>query len=74
MNAMQQATGKFQLQVGQYSKAVSGLNIATTQVLRELPALAVSPTTFAIAISNNIPILQDYILKVRRAEMRLWSR
>lgn len=67
MNAMQQATGKFQLQVGQYSKAVSGLNIATTQVLRELPALAVSPTTFAIAISNNIPILQDYILKVRES-------
>nr|DAG75074.1 MAG TPA: tail length tape measure protein [Caudoviricetes sp.] len=67
MNAMQQATGKFQLQVGQYSKAVRGLNIATTQVLRELPALAVSPTTFAIAISNNIPILQDYIIKVRES-------
>lgn len=71
MNAMQQATGKFQLQVGQYSKAVSGLNIATTQVLRELPALAVSPTTFAIAISNNIPILQDYIIKVRESKAAL---
>lgn len=71
MNVMQQATGKFQLQVGQYSKAVSGLNIATTQVLRELPALAVSPTTFAIAISNNIPILQDYIIKVRESKAAL---
>lgn len=74
MNAMQQATGKFQLQVGQYSKAVSGLNIATTQVLRELPALAVSPTTFAIAISNNIPILQDYILKVRESRTALFEQ
>lgn len=74
MNAMQQATGKFQLQVGQYSKAVSGLNIATTQVLRELPALAVSPTTFAIAISNNIPILQDYIVKVRESRNALMEQ
>lgn len=74
MNAMQQATGKSQLQVGQYSKAVSGLNIATTQVLRELPALAVSPTTFAIAISNNIPILQDYIIKVRESRTALMEQ
>ena len=74
MNAMQQATGKFQLQVGQYSKVVSGLNIATTQVLRELPALAVSPTTFAIAISNNIPILQDYIIKVRESRNALMEQ
>lgn len=68
MNAMQQATGKFQLQVGQYDKAVRGLNISTTQVLRELPALAVSPTTFAIAISNNLPILQDYILNIKKSK------
>lgn len=74
MNVMQQATGKFQLQVGQYNKAVSGLNIATTQVLRELPALAVSPTTFAIAISNNIPILQDYILKVKESRTALFEQ
>lgn len=74
MNAMQQATGKFQLQVGQYGKAVSGLNIATTQVLRELPALAVSPTTFAIALSNNIPILQDYIIKVKESRNALMEQ
>lgn len=66
MNALQQATGKYQLQVGNYSKAISGLNIATTQVMREMPALANSPATFAIAISNNIPILVDYIGKVRQ--------
>lgn len=65
MNMMQQATGKYQLQVGNYSKAINGLNIATTQVIRELPALANSPATFAIAISNNIPILMDYIGNVK---------
>lgn len=74
MNALQKTTGKYQLQVGQYSKAVSGLNIATTQVLRELPALAVSPTTFAIAISNNIPILQDYIIEVRESRTALMEQ
>jgi hypothetical protein len=66
MNALQQATGKYQLQVGNYSKAISGLNVATVQVMREMPALANSPATFAIAISNNIPILVDYIGKVRQ--------
>lgn len=74
MNAMQQATGKYQLSVGKYENAVKGLNIATTQVIRELPALAVSPTTFAIAISNNIPILQDYIIKVRESRNALMEQ
>lgn len=67
MNLLQQATGKYQLQVGNYSKAMTGLNIATQQVLRELPTLANSATTFAIAISNNIPILVDNILAVKKA-------
>lgn len=71
MNMMQQATGKYQLQVGQYSKAISGLKIATTQVIRELPALAISPATFAIAISNNVPILVDYIEKVNELKVSM---
>ncbi len=74
LNLMQQATGKFQLQVGQYDKTIKGLNISTVQVLRELPALAVSPTTFAIAISNNIPILQDYILKVKESKKAILEK
>ena len=74
MDALQKTTGKYQLSVGKYENAVKGLNIATTQVLRELPALAVSPTTFAIAISNNIPILQDYILKVKESKAALLAK
>lgn len=74
MDALQKTTGKYQLSVGKYENAVKGLNIATTQVIRELPALAVSPTTFAIAISNNIPILQDYILKVKESKAALLAK
>lgn len=61
MNLLQQRTGKYQLQVGDYSKAMTGLNIATNQVVRELPVLANGVSMFAIAISNNIPILLDNI-------------
>lgn len=67
MNLLQQRTGKYQLQVGDYSKAMTGLNIATNQVVRELPVLANGVSMFAIAISNNIPILVDNIVQVRRA-------
>nr|DAL03746.1 MAG TPA: tail length tape measure protein [Caudoviricetes sp.] len=74
MDALQKTTGKYQLSVGKYENAVKGLNIATTQVIRELPALAISPTTFAIAISNNIPILQDYILKVKESKAALLAK
>lgn len=66
MNLIQQASGKYQLQVGNYSKSMTGLNIATQQVIRELPTLANSATTFAIAISNNIPILVDNISMANR--------
>lgn len=67
MNLLQQRTGKYQLQVGDYSKAMTGLNIATNQVVRELPVLANGVSMFAIAISNNIPILVDNIVQVRRS-------
>ena len=65
MNLMQQSTGKYQLQVGDYSKAMTGLNIATQQVIREMPVLAQSAQMFAMAISNNIPILLDNIKAVK---------
>ena len=61
MNMLQQSTGKYQLQVGNYSKAMTGLNIATQQVIREMPVLAQSTQMFVMAISNNVPILLDQI-------------
>ena len=59
MKAMQEATGKSTLSVGDYGKALNGLNISTQQVLREMPTLANSVSQFFIAISNNIPIFVD---------------
>lgn len=66
MNVLQQQTGKYTLQVGNYSKAMTGLNIATQQVIRELPVITNGWSMFAIAISNNIPILLDNIQAVQR--------
>lgn len=61
MNMLQQSTGKYQLQVGNYSQAMNSLNIATQQVIREMPVLAQSTQMFVMAISNNVPILLDQV-------------
>ena len=66
MIRLQEATGKHTLSVGNYGKALNGLNNATAQVVRELPALAISANTFFLAISNNIPILVDQINLLRQ--------
>ena len=66
MIMLQEATGKHTLSVGNYGKALNGLNNATAQVVRELPALAISANTFFLAISNNIPILVDQINLLRQ--------
>lgn len=68
MKAMQEATGKNTLSVGNYEKALNGLNISTMQVLREMPTLANSLQQFFIAISNNVPIFVD---SFKRAQAEL---
>ena len=68
MKAMQEATGKNTLSVGNYEKALNGLNISTQQVLREMPTLANSLQQFFIAISNNVPIFVD---SFKRAQVEL---
>ena len=70
MKAMQEATGKSTLSVGDYGKALNGLNIATMQVMREMPTLANSMHQFFIAISNNVPIFVD---NFKRASAELGS-
>lgn len=70
MKAMQEATGKNTLSVGDYGKALNGLNISTQQVLREMPTLANSLQQFFIAISNNVPIFVD---NFKRASAELGS-
>lgn len=66
MIRLKEATGNHALSVGNYTKAWNGLGMATQQVVRELPAMAVSMQTFFIAISNNVPILADEIKNLIR--------
>lgn len=66
LSAAEQASGRFQRNVGNYASAWNGLSFSVQQVARELPSLAVSANTFFLAFSNNLPILVDEIAKARK--------
>lgn len=66
MIKLQEATGNYRLSVGHYQKTWDGLGISISQVVRELPAAAVSLNTFFLGISNNIPMVVDEINRLRR--------
>ena len=74
MSALQEATGNYTLSVGHYQKAWSGLSFSIQQVVRELPAMAVSANTFFLAISNNIPMVTDEIRRLREQNELLKAR
>lgn len=65
MIKLQEATGIYKLSVGHYQKVWDGLGISISQVVRELPAAAVSLNTFFLGISNNIPMVVDEINRLR---------
>lgn len=65
MIKLQEATGNYRLSVGHYQKTWDGLGVSISQVVRELPAAAVSLNTFFLGISNNIPMIVDEINKLR---------
>ena len=65
MIKLQEATGNYRLSVGHYQKTWDGLGVSISQVVRELPAMAVSLNTFFLGISNNIPMVVDEINRLR---------
>lgn len=65
MIKLQEATGNYKLSVGNYKKSWDGLGMSVSQIVRELPAAAVSLNTFFLGISNNVPILADEIQRLR---------
>lgn len=65
MIKLQEATGNYRLSVGHYQRAWDGLGMSISQVVRELPAAAVSLNTFFLGISNNIPMVVDEINRLR---------
>ena len=65
MIKLQEATGNHRLSVGNYARAWDGLGVSVNQIIRELPAAAISLNTFFLGISNNIPMLVDEIQRLR---------
>lgn len=45
---------------------LNNLKMSITQVARELPSLTMGPQMFFLAISNNIPMVQDALAQVRK--------
>ena len=65
MIKLQEATGNYRLSVGHYQKTWDGLGLSISQVVRELPAAAVSLNTLLLGVSNNIPMVVDEINRLR---------
>jgi len=57
--------------VGQYERANTGLSNSVAQIARELPSATFGFQTFALGISNNIPIAVDEIKKAVAANKEL---
>lgn len=63
ISSAEQATGRYQRNVGNYASSWNGLSVSVQQVARELPSLAVGWNTFFLAMSNNLPMLADELKK-----------
>lgn len=63
ISAAEQATGRYQRNVGNYASAWNGLGMSVQQIARELPSLATGWNIFFLAISNNLPMLADELKK-----------
>lgn len=74
MITLQEATGKHTLSVGNYAKAFNGLNLATQQIVRELPTVTMGARMFFMAVSNNIPILTDQISMLRATNKEIMAQ
>lgn len=66
LNEAEQASGRFQRNVGNYSSAFNGLGMSIQQIARELPAATRGVNMFFLAISNNLPIFFDEVQKARK--------
>lgn len=71
MISIKEAQANYTLSVGHYEKGMKGLNNATSQIVRELPAASVGLSTFFLGISNNIPMLVDQINNLKAANIQL---
>ncbi len=70
---LEQSTGRFQRNVGNYASAFSPLGFQVQQLARELPSLTNSVQQFFMAISNNLPMLVDELGRAKTANAALSS-
>lgn len=63
MNDFQKKSGKYVHQIGDYTRVFASMKLSMNQVIREVPTLGNSLNQFVVAISNNIPILVDSIIR-----------
>lgn len=66
LSEAEQASMRFNRNVGNYASGWNGLSVQVQQVARELPSLAIGANTFFLAISNNLPMLADELQKARK--------
>lgn len=66
LSQAEQASMRFQRNVGNYASGWNGLNVQIQQVTRELPSLAYGINTLIGALSNNIPMLADELQRARK--------
>lgn len=66
MKRIQEETGVHTLSVGEYGKVWDSFGYSIQQIVREMPAAAQGINNLFIAVSNNIPIFIDELMKLRK--------
>lgn len=74
LNAAEQASMRFQRNVGNYASGFNSLGVSVQQVARELPSLSYGLGTFISAISNNLPMLADELSRAKKEFKDLTSK
>lgn len=71
MKKFQEMTGVHTLSVGEYGKVWDSFGYSIQQIVREMPAAAMGINNLFIAVSNNIPIFIDELMKLRKENAAL---
>lgn len=71
LKAAEAEAGIFSRNVGNYKSGFDGLSFSLAQITREAPAFANSLQTGFMAISNNIPIFIDELVRAQKANKML---
>lgn len=71
LRSMQNSYAGYTDVMHKFGSSWNGLTFSISQVIREIPAAAVSMNTFFLAISNNIPMVLDEVQRLRAENKRL---